>query len=82
MKNQKVVSMSSAFRISSLSLTLSLSLICSAYSQSQSPSSRPGVALGSDESDLRALTEAFYQTWAAKDLNGWLRLWSSQAPEP
>ncbi|MBO0862963.1 MAG: CHAT domain-containing protein, partial [Chloracidobacterium sp.] len=70
------------FRISSLSLTLSLSLICSAYSQSQSPSSRPGVALGSDESDLRALTEAFYQTWAAKDLNGWLRLWSSQAPEP
>ncbi len=34
-----------------------------------------------DEAALRTLAERFFNTWAAKDPDGFLRLWSAQAPE-
>src|SRR5262245_11726634 len=34
-----------------------------------------------DEAAIRALAEAFFRAWAAKDLDGFLRLWSKHAPE-
>src|SRR5262245_57031850 len=33
------------------------------------------------EAALRALAETFFNTWAAKDLDEFLRLWSAKAPE-
>src|SRR5262245_17256866 len=36
----------------------------------------------SDEAAIRTIAEAFYKTWAAKDLDGFLSLWSAKAPEP
>src|SRR5262245_4114316 len=66
---------------------LSLSLICTASAQSQSSSSVPNSPPTSagqnstDEAALRALVEAFFNTWAAKDLDGFLHLWSAKSPE-
>ncbi len=37
--------------------------------------------LSQTEDAARALATSFYQTWAAKDLDGWARRWSAQAPE-
>src|SRR5262245_43917998 len=34
-----------------------------------------------DETALRALAEAYFHTWAAKDLDGFLRLWSDKSTE-
>lgn len=34
-----------------------------------------------DEKSLRGLAEAFFNTWAAKDLDGYLRLWNATTPE-
>ena len=34
-----------------------------------------------DGAAIRTLAEAFYKTWAAKDLDGFLSLWSAKAPE-
>jgi CHAT domain-containing protein/uncharacterized protein HemY len=39
------------------------------------------VQHSTDETALRTLAEAFYGAWAAKDLDGYMRLWSAQAPE-
>jgi CHAT domain-containing protein/Tfp pilus assembly protein PilF len=40
-----------------------------------------GAQTSADEMALRTLAENFFKTWAAKDLDGWLRSWSAQAPE-
>ncbi|MBI1762381.1 MAG: tetratricopeptide repeat protein [Acidobacteria bacterium] len=34
-----------------------------------------------DEAALRTGAESFFKTWTAKDVDGFLRLWSAQAPE-
>jgi CHAT domain-containing protein len=39
---------------------------------------RPQTA---EEAALRTLAEQFFNNWAAKDLDGFLRLWSAQSPE-
>ena len=77
--------MSSAFRVSPLSLALSLSLICPVFSQSQSsspPSSAPlTVARAQAESDLRAVVEKYFALYAGKDLEGLMGLWSERSPD-
>jgi CHAT domain-containing protein/lipopolysaccharide biosynthesis regulator YciM len=73
--------MSSAFRVSSLSMALSLSLICPAFPQAQSPSSAPPtVARPTAESDLRAVVEKYFALYAGKDLEGLMSLWSEKSP--
>jgi hypothetical protein len=76
--------MSTAFRVSSLSLALSLSLICPVFSQSQSSSSSssapPTVARSPAESDLRAVVEKYFALYAGKDLEGLMGLWSEKSP--
>jgi CHAT domain-containing protein/tetratricopeptide (TPR) repeat protein len=45
---------------------------------------RASVLLRQDTADefaLRTLAQTFFQTWAALDLDGFLRLWSAQSPE-
>src|SRR5215475_14288537 len=74
-------SMSSAFRVSSLSLALSLSLICPAFSQAQSPSSLPTSARSPTESDLRAVVGKYFTLYAGKDLEGLMSLWSEKSPD-
>ena len=74
--------MSSAFRVSSLSMALSLSLICQAFPQAQSPSSAPPtVARPTAESDLRAVVEKYFALYAGKDLEGLMSLWSEKSPD-
>src|SRR5262249_9440515 len=75
--------MSSAFRVSSLSLALSLSLICPVFSQAQSSSSSapPTVARSPAESDLRAVVEKYFALYAGKDLEGLMSLWSEKSPD-
>ena len=74
--------MSSAFRVSSLSMALSLSLICPAFPQAQSPSSAPPtVARPTAESDLRAVVEKYFALYAGKDLEGLMSLWSEKSPD-
>jgi hypothetical protein len=77
--------MSSAFRVSPLSLALSLSLICPVFSQSQSSSSPSSAPLTASrppaESDLRALVEKYFALYAGKDLEGLLGLWSEKSPD-
>lgn len=57
---------------------LGLSLSFSGLSPVASASA---VQHSADETALRTLAETYFNTWAAKDLEGWLRLWSAQAPE-
>jgi CHAT domain-containing protein/lipopolysaccharide biosynthesis regulator YciM len=74
--------MSSAFRVSSLSMALSLSLICPAFPQAQSPSSAPPtVARPTAESDLRAVVEKYFALYAGKDPEGLMSLWSEKSPD-
>ncbi|HMB29016.1 MAG TPA: hypothetical protein VKS99_12980, partial [Blastocatellia bacterium] len=61
-------------------LTLSLGFNSFASTPSQ-PSSATPAQNSADELAARALTEAFFKTWAAKDLDGFLRLWSAKSPE-
>lgn len=62
-------------------------LCCCVLGLSLSVNGLPSLASASaeqrsaDEVALRTLGEAFFNTWAAKDLDGWLRLWSAHAPE-
>ena len=49
-----------------------VSLFCFSSLQSQSLPS-------SEETAVRAVAERFYQAWAAKVFDGWLRLWSTHA---
>src|SRR5262249_10230503 len=79
--HKELYSMSSAFRVSSLSLALSLSIICSVFSLAQSSSSPPTGASSPAESGLRAVVEKYFALYAGKDLDGFLRLWSAQSPE-
>jgi len=73
--------MSFALHVSLCLLAFNLNFISPALSQSQPASFTPAAQHSSDESALRALAEAFFRAWAAKDLDDWLRLWSAQAPE-
>ncbi|HKQ79398.1 MAG TPA: CHAT domain-containing protein [Blastocatellia bacterium] len=66
-------------------LALSLSFNSSVFAQSQptfATTSGASVAQNSaDEAALRTLTETFYKTWAARDIDGHLRLWTAESPE-
>jgi CHAT domain-containing protein/tetratricopeptide (TPR) repeat protein len=73
--------MSSALRVSLCLLAMSLNFINSALAQPQSASSALAPQHSSDETALRALAEAFFHAWAAKDLDGFLRLWSDKSTE-
>ena len=73
--------MSSAFRVSSISLALSLSLICAVLSQAQSSSTPPIGARSPDEPDLRAVVEKYFAFQTTKDLDGVMSLWSEKSPD-
>src|SRR5262245_24345420 len=73
--------MSFALRVSLCLLALSLNFINPALAQSQSASSALETRHSADETALRALAEAFFHAWAAKDLDGFLRLWSDKSAE-
>src|SRR5262245_37975919 len=77
--------MSSAFRVSLLSLALSWSLIFPVFSQAQSSSSSSSapltVARSPAESDLRAVVEKYFALYAGKDLEGLMSLWSEKSPD-
>ena len=62
---------------------LALGLTCNGHAFTPAPPAPAAstVRQSIDESALRALAEAFFKNWAAKDLDGWLRLWTSHAPE-
>src|SRR5215217_3116897 len=62
-------------------LVLSLSCNGHAFALVQPASAASAVQHSTDEIALRTLAEAFYSAWVAKDLEGYLRLWSAQAPE-
>jgi CHAT domain-containing protein/tetratricopeptide (TPR) repeat protein len=73
--------MSFALRVSLCLLALSLNFINPALAQSQSASSTLETRHSADETALRALAEAFFHAWAAKELDGFLRLWSDKSAE-
>jgi CHAT domain-containing protein/uncharacterized protein HemY len=73
--------MSSAFRVSSLTLALNLSLICAVFSQTQSSSTTSTVARSSAEPDLRAVVEKYFALYSGKDLDGLMSLWSQKSPD-
>jgi tetratricopeptide (TPR) repeat protein len=73
--------MSFAFRASLCFLALSFNFISLALAQSQPAPSTSAAKNSDDESSLRALAEAFLGAWAARDLDGFLLLWSAQSPE-
>jgi CHAT domain-containing protein len=73
--------MSFAFRASLCFLALSFNFVSLALAQSRPAPSTPAAKHSDDESSLRALAEAFFGGWAARDLDGFLRLWSAQSPE-
>ena len=62
-------------------LALSLTFTSHASTQSQSTPSVPAADHSSDEAALRALGEALYGAWAAKDLEAFMRLWSADSPD-
>src|SRR5262245_40089641 len=80
-KWKEVCFMSFAFRVSFCFLALSFNFVSPALAKSQPAHSNPAAQHLDDEASLRALAEAFYGAWAAKDLEGFLRLWSAQSPE-
>lgn len=63
-----------AFAFRALRSLLMLSLLFGSATSAQ-----PQLSFA-DDTVLRSLAAAFYQTWAAKDLDSWVRLWSAQAP--
>ena len=73
--------MSYAFRASLCFLALSFNFVGLALAQSRPAPSAPAAKHSDDEASLRALAEAFFRGWAARDLDGFLRLWSAQSPE-
>ena len=62
------------------SLILTLSCHGPASALLQPASALPAGQHATDETALRALAEAFNSAWAAQDLEGYVRLWSAQAP--
>jgi hypothetical protein len=73
--------MSFAFRASLCFLALSFNFVGLALSQAPPAPSTQAAKHSDDESSLRALAETFWGAWAARDLDGFLRLWSAQSPE-
>ena len=72
--------MALTFRVSLCLLALSLSLINSSLAQPQS-SSVPPSPPSSPESALRAVVEKYFLLYAAKDIEGVMRLWSDKSPD-
>jgi len=72
--------MSFALRLSFGYLALSLTFISPNLAQSQSATSGTAAQHSADEAALRSLAEGFFYTWTAKDLDGFLRLWSPNSP--
>jgi CHAT domain-containing protein/Tfp pilus assembly protein PilF len=52
-----------------------------ALAQDETQKERSGSDSTADEAALRALTQEFYASYARKDLDGFLRLWSAKSPE-
>jgi CHAT domain-containing protein len=80
-KWKEICSMSFAFRASLCFLALSFNFVSLALAQAPPDLKAPAAKHSDDESSLRALAEAFFSGWAARDLDGFLRLWSAQSPE-
>src|SRR5262245_64794973 len=72
--------MSFAIRISLCFLASGLTLISPTLAQSQSAAPATAAQYSADEAALRSLAEAFFYTWTAKDLDGFLRLWAPGPP--
>src|SRR5262249_47163257 len=73
--------MSFTLGVSLCLLTLSLNFINPALAQPQSAPSALVTRDSADETALRALAEAYFHAWAAKDLDGFLSLWSDKSTE-
>src|SRR5262245_14917246 len=73
--------MSFSLRASFCFLALSLHFISPAFAQSPPATSAPAAQQPADETALRALTESFFHIWAAKDMEGFLRLWSATSTD-
>jgi len=73
--------MSFAFRVLLYLLALSLSFINSISAQSQSSSSVPGAPPSPAESVVRAVVEKYFATYAVKDLDELMSLWSDKSPD-
>ncbi len=63
------------------SLTFGLSFNGPVLKYSQPASTVQKIQNSTDESEIRALTDAFYRSWAAKDLDGFSHLWSASSSE-
>jgi tetratricopeptide (TPR) repeat protein len=72
--------MSFTLRISLCFLASGLTFISPTLAQSQSAPPATAAQYSADEAALRSLAEAFFFTWAAKDLDGFLRLWAPGSP--
>src|SRR5262245_49819395 len=77
LKLRRSLSMSFAPRLCWWLLALSLSI----NNLFQPTAIASAIQNPADETALRALAENFFNTWSAKDLDGFLRLWSARAPE-
>src|SRR5262245_49287507 len=66
------MSFAPAFRIWVIALSLIFNCLFPAARASQD---------STDESELRSLAEIYFKRWAAKDLDGFLKLWSARSPE-
>lgn len=64
-----------------LSLSFNLPVIALSHSAPSASIGASAMQNSTDEAAVRALAEAFFKTWAAKDLGGHLRLWSVKASE-
>jgi CHAT domain-containing protein len=73
--------MSMGTRLSWWLLALSLSFNNLIPAPDQPAPSASANQKSSDETALLTLAEAFFGAWAAKDLDGFLRLWSKRAPD-
>src|SRR5262245_51124596 len=73
--------MSFTLRISLCFLASGLTFISPTLAQSQSAPPNTAAQHSADEAALRSLAEAFFFTWTAKDLDGFMRLWTPKAPD-
>ena len=73
--------MSFALRISLCFLASGLTFISPTLAQSQSAPPATAAQYSTDEAALRSLAESFFFTWTAKDLDGFLRLWTPKSPD-
>src|SRR5215470_7651614 len=70
-----------ASRVSLLLLASSLSLSSAVFSPVQSSASVLSASQSSAETEARALVEKYFALYAAKDLDGLMRLWSQRSPD-